>query len=198
MKVEATRIPGLAHVELDLHADPRGWFKESYQRAKLEAAGLPHLEVVQHNISYNAQAFVTRGLHAEPWDKYLSPAHGRVFCAIADLRAGEHFGTVETFELGPGQALYVPRGCANSYCTLEPHVVYSYLVNAHWSPQAHYVLVNLFDPTLSIDWPVSREQMVISDKDAAHPMLDAAGLDAAGLDAAGFDGALRDAAGGLP
>lgn len=173
MQVNATRIPGLLHIELDLHTDDRGWFKESYQREKLEAAGVPRLEVVQNNVSYNADAFVTRGVHAEPWDKYVSPAQGRMFCAIADLREGETFGVVETFELGPESALYVPRGCGNSYCTLEPHVVYNYLVNDHWSPAATYVLVNLFDQTLAIDWPVSRDKMIISDKDAGHPSLDA-------------------------
>ena len=172
--VTATSIPGLLHVELELHADERGWFKESYQRAKLEAAGLPHLEVVQNNVSYNAAVGVTRGIHAEPWDKYVSPAHGRVFAAIADLRPGDTYGAVETFELGPGQGLYVPRGCGNSFCTLEPHTVYSYLMNAHWSPQAQYVLVNLFDPTLAVPWPLPREQMIVSEKDAAHPMLEAA------------------------
>ena len=171
--VAETSIPGLLHVELELHGDTRGWFKESYQQAKLEAAGLPYLEVVQHNVSYNEAVGVTRGIHAEPWDKWISPAHGRVFSAIADLREGDTFGVVETFELGPGQALYVPRGCGNSFCTLEPHTVYSYLVNEHWSPQAEYVLVNLFDPTLAVEWPVPREQMVISDKDLGHPMLDA-------------------------
>ena len=169
--VSPTRIPGLLHVALEVHADGRGWFKESYQRAKLEAAGLPRLEVVQHNVSYNEAVGVTRGIHAEPWDKYVSPAHGRVFCAIADLRAGDTFGVVETFELGPGQALYVPRGCGNSFCTLEPHTVYSYLVNEHWSPQAEYVLVNLFDPTLAVPGRCPREQMTISDKDLGHPML---------------------------
>lgn len=171
MKVNTTAIPGLLHAELDVHADPRGWFKESYQRAKLEAQGLPRLEVVQNNVSYNADAFVARGIHAEPWDKWISPAHGRVFSAIVDLREGETYGTVETFELGTGDALYVPRGCGNSYCTLEPHTVYNYLVNAHWSPEAEYVLVNLFDPALAIDWPVPRERMTVSDKDAGHPLL---------------------------
>ncbi len=169
--VSTTAIPGLLHVRLELHADPRGWFKESYQRAKLEAAGLPRLEVVQHNVSYNAQRGVTRGIHAEPWNKYVSPAAGRVFTAIADLREGDSFGTVETFELGPGEALYIPRGCGNSFCALEPHTVYSYLVDEHWSPQARYVLVDLFDPQLAVPWPVPREEMVISDKDARHPPL---------------------------
>ena len=171
MRVARTGVPGLLHVELDVHGDERGWFKESYQRAKLEAAGLPPMEVVQNNVSYNAEVGVTRGVHAEPWDKYVSPAHGRVFAAIADLRGGPTHGRVETFELGPGQALYVPRGCGNSFCTLEPHTVYNYLVNEHWSPDAQYVLVDLFDPDLAIDWPLPREAMTISAKDAAHPRL---------------------------
>ncbi len=171
MKVTEAVIPGLLHVELDVHGDERGWFKESYQRAKLEAAGVPALEVVQNNVSYNAEVGVTRGVHAEPWDKYVSPAAGRVFTAIADLREGATYGRVETFELGPGQALHVPRGCGNSFCTLEPHTVYNYLVNEHWSPDAQYVLVNLFDEDLAIDWPLPREAMTVSAKDAAHPRL---------------------------
>lgn len=173
MRLDATGIPGLLHAELDLHADDRGWFKESFQQAKLEAAGLPHLQVVQNNVSYNAEVGVTRGVHAEPWDKWVSPAFGRVFSAIVDLRAGPTYGAVETFDLGPGSGLYVPRGCGNSFCTTEPHTVYNYLVNEHWSPDATYVLVNLFDPELGIDWPLPRERMVVSAKDAGHPPLSA-------------------------
>jgi dTDP-4-dehydrorhamnose 3,5-epimerase len=168
-----TGIPGLLHVELEVHRDTRGWFKESYQREKLEALGLPRLEVVQNNVSYNAEVGVTRGIHAEPWDKYISLAFGRVFAAIVDLRAGSGFGKLETFELTPDQALYVPRGCGNAFCTLEPHTVYNYLVNAHWSPTSAYTLVNLFDPTIAVPWPLSRDKMIYSEKDAGHPMLDA-------------------------
>jgi len=169
--VSPTAIDGLLEVDLDLRGDARGWFKESYQQAKLEQQGLPHLEVVQNNVSYNAEVGVTRGIHAEPWDKYVSPASGRIFAAIVDLREGAGFGRLQTFELGPEQALYVPRGCGNSFCTLAPHTVYNYLVNAHWSPEAQYVLVNLFDPALAVPWPLPRDRMTISDKDAGHPSL---------------------------
>lgn len=169
--VTGTRIPGLLHVELELHTDARGWFKEGYQQAKLEAAGIPHLDVLQHNVSYNEAVGVTRGIHAEPWNKYVSPSYGRVFAVVADLREGETYGTVETFELGPEQALYVPRGCGNAFCTLAPHTVYSYLVDGLWSAQAEYVLVDLFDPTLAVPWPLPRQQMIISARDAAHPPL---------------------------
>jgi dTDP-4-dehydrorhamnose 3,5-epimerase len=167
VKVEQTRIEGLLKVTLDVHGDSRGWFKESYQRAKMLELGVPDLGVVQHNVSYNEAAGTTRGIHAEPWNKLVSPAFGRVFVAIVDLTTR----VLETFELGVGDALYIPKGCGNSFCTLEPHTVYSYLVDDHWSPDAEYVNVSLFDPTLAIEWPVPREQMTISEKDLGHPYL---------------------------
>jgi dTDP-4-dehydrorhamnose 3,5-epimerase len=171
LAVDKTGIDGLFKVTLDVHGDARGWFKESYQQAKLEALGLPHLDVVQNNVSYNEQAGVVRGIHAEPWEKYISPAHGRVFAAIVDLREGDGFGRLETFELSVGSAIFVPRGCGNSYLALEQHTVYSYLVNEHWRPGITYPAVDLFDETLAIDWPMPREQMVVSDKDLRNPKL---------------------------
>lgn len=167
-----TSIPGLLHVDLQVFDDGRGWFKESFQAEKLEKLGLPHLEIVQNNVSFNAEVGVTRGIHAEPWDKYISPAYGTVFTAIVDLREGPGFGKLETFELTPRQGLYVPRGCGNSFCTLEPNTVYNYLVNAHWSPDAKYTLVNLFDPQLNVQWPLPKDQLIYSEKDAGHPMLE--------------------------
>ncbi|MCW2713625.1 MAG: dTDP-4-dehydrorhamnose 3,5-epimerase [Frankiales bacterium] len=171
LAVEPTGIDGLFHVTLDVHGDSRGWFKESYQREKLEALGLPRLDAVQNNVSYNEQAGVTRGIHAEPWEKYISPAWGRVFAAIVDLREGDGFGRVETFELTPASAIFVPRGCGNSFCTLEPRTVYSYLVNEHWRPGGSYPAVDLFDTDLAVAWPLPRDEMVISDKDANNPPL---------------------------
>ncbi len=173
LAVRETSIPGLFEVDLQVHGDSRGWFKESYQQAKLEDLGLPRLDIVQNNVSYNSRIGVTRGIHAEPWEKYISPAHGRVFAVIVDLRAGDGFGRVETFELTPERAIFVPRGCGNSFCTLEPHTVYSYLVNAHWSPGLTYPAVDLFDADLAIAWPLPAESMVISDKDRANPPLSA-------------------------
>jgi dTDP-4-dehydrorhamnose 3,5-epimerase len=171
LAVRETTIPGLFEVDLVLHGDDRGWFKENYQKAKLEALGLPAFEVVQNNFSYNAEKGVTRGLHAEPWEKFISLANGKVFCAWVDLRKGDGFGKVHTMELTPEKAAFVPRGVANAYQTLEPHITYTYLVNAHWSPDAKYASLNLFDPDLDIDWPIPRDQAVVSEKDTKNPLL---------------------------
>src|ERR1700712_3890032 len=133
LKVNETNIPGFYEVDLVVNGDNRGWFKENYQREKMEALGLPHFDVVQNNFSYNVERGVTRGLHAEPWEKFISLANGSVFCAWVDLRQGDSFGKTFTLQLTPGKAVFVPRGVANSYQTLEESVTYTYLVNAHWS-----------------------------------------------------------------
>lgn len=88
LRVEHTAIPGLLVVTLPVHGDNRGWFKENWQRAKMVASGLPDFEPVQNNVSFNGKVGTTRGIHAEPWDKFVSVATGRVFGAWVDLREG--------------------------------------------------------------------------------------------------------------
>ena len=166
-------IPGMLVLSLPVHGDNRGWFKENWQRAKMTALGLPDFGPVQNNISFNATVGTTRGIHAEPWDKYVSVATGRIFGAWVDLRAGDSFGAVFTTELGPDTAVFVPRGVGNAFQTLEPDTAYTYLVNDHWSAEAtaKYAFVNLADETAAIDWPIPLERAELSAKDRAHPRL---------------------------
>lgn len=173
LAVSTTAIPGLLIVDLPLHGDARGWLKENWQRAKMTALGLPDFRPVQHTLARNAPAGVTRGFHAEPWDKFVSIASGRIFGAWVDLREGPTFGTVVTQEMGPDKAVFVPRGVGNAYQTQEPDTVYTYLVNDHWSPAAlaSYTYVNLADETLAVAWPIPLAQAEISAADAAHPRL---------------------------
>ncbi|MCF4005781.1 sugar nucleotide-binding protein [Corynebacterium uropygiale] len=170
--ISTTAIEGLLFCELAVHGDERGWFKENWQREKMVDAGLPDFRPVQNNISFNAERGVTRGLHAEPWDKFISVGHGRVFGAWCDLRRDSPtFGEVVTHEIGPDTAVFVPRGVANGFQTLDDNTVYSYLVTAHWSPSVHYLAVNLGDPTLNIPWPIPLSEAIVSDKDRYHPLL---------------------------
>ena len=171
LSVRETIIPGLYEIDLELHEDERGWFKENYQKAKMEALGLPSFEVVQNNFSFNKDKGVTRGLHAEPWEKFISVSNGKVFGVWVDLRKGDSYGKTLTIEITPAKAVFVPRGVANGYQTLKENITYNYLVNSHWSPEAKYTFVNLFDPALNIDWPIAKDQAIVSDKDALHPLL---------------------------
>lgn len=169
--VRETDIPGFYVIDLAVHGDSRGWFKENYQKEKMEALGLPPFDIIQNNMSYNAEKGVTRGLHAEPWEKYISVAHGSAFGAWVDIRKGDSFGRTFSIEITPDIAVFVPRGVANGYQALEDHTVYTYLVNEHWSPEAKYTFVNLFDDEVNIPWPLPREEAIISEKDANQPFL---------------------------
>lgn len=171
--VERTPIDGLLVLELPVNGDSRGWFKENWQREKMVARGLPDFAPVQQNMSFNESPGVTRGVHAEPWDKLVSIGVGRVFGAWVDLRPGSGFGTVFTTELTPGRAVFVPRGVGNAFQTLDAGTLYSYLVNDHWSAAAksEYTFVNLADPALGIDWPIDLERAILSDADREHPFL---------------------------
>ena len=171
MAVRETVIPGLYEIDLILHGDNRGWFKENYQKAKLEALGLPAFNIVQNNFSYNQDVGVTRGMHAEPWEKYISVASGKVFGAWVDLRRGESFGKVHTCEITPDKAVFVPRGVANGYQTLEPNVTYTYLVNEHWTAEGKYTSISLFDTDAAIPWPIAKDKAIVSEKDLANPLM---------------------------
>jgi dTDP-4-dehydrorhamnose 3,5-epimerase len=135
------------------------------------AAGLPDFGPVQNNVSFNDTAGTTRGIHAEPWDKFISVATGRIFGAWVDLRSGPTFGTAFSTELDPSRAVFVPRGVGNAFQTLEPNTAYIYLVNDHYSPDAAYTSVNLGDETVAINWPIPLERAELSAKDRAHPRL---------------------------
>ncbi|MFE6734183.1 dTDP-4-dehydrorhamnose reductase [Microbacterium sp. NPDC057650] len=167
-----TPIPGLVVFDLPVHGDSRGWFKENWQREKMVAAGLPDFGPMQNNISFNDVVGTTRGIHAEPWDKFISVATGRVFGAWVDLREGPTFGTVFTAELDPSRAIFVPRGVGNAYQTLEADTAYTYLVNDHWSAEnTEYAFLNLTDETVAVHWPVPLDDAEISEKDRTHPRL---------------------------
>lgn len=192
-RVRTTDIDGLLIINLDLHKDARGWFKENWQRQAFVAAGLPDFGPVQNNISFNEKAGVTRGLHAEPWDKFVSVATGAVFGAWCDLRADSPtYGATVTQRIEPDTAVFVPRGVANGFQALHDATSYTYLVNDHYSPEASYTSVNLN----MIDWPL--EPSEISAKDQQHPQLaDATPMPPRKILVTGADGqlgkALRDA-----
>ncbi len=174
MNIEETPIPGLLVVHLDVREDARGWFKENWQREKMLALGLPDFGPVQNNISFNTHRGATRGIHTEPWDKFVSVANGSAFAAWVDMREGASYGAVFHTELTPAVAVFVPRGVGNSYQTLEDGVAYTYLVNEHWRPATPYPALALDDTTAAIPWPIPLDQAEISEKDQHNPRLEEA------------------------
>ncbi len=169
-----TDIPGLITFDITYPSDERGWFQEKFQKAKLVEAGLPAtFQIVQNNVSFNKSQGVIRGFHAEPWDKYVSVITGKVFIAYLDLRKGPTFGKLFTAELDNTKSVYLPRGVANSFQTLEDNTLYVYSTNDHWRADNYdgYVFVNLADPDINVQWPMPLNESIMSDRDRNHPML---------------------------
>lgn len=169
-----TEIPGLLIFDVTSIEDERGFYQETYQKAKLVAAGMPaDFDVVQTNLSYNKKAGATRGIHAEPWDKYITVIKGKAFAAYVDLRAGESFGKTVTVEISPNVCIYLPQGVGNSFQTLEDDTYYLYSVNDHWSAELYdeYSFTNVGDPALHIQWPIPLDQATLSERDRNHPLI---------------------------
>lgn len=170
--VKHTDIPGLLEIDITLLEDNRGWFQEKFQKEKLVALGFPQdFEPVQQNVNFNKKAGTIRGIHAEPWDKYVGVIAGKAFGVFVDMRKGPNFGKVVTFNLDQTKAAFVPRGVGNCFQTLENDTYYQYLVNEHWRGGERYVGVNVADPDLAIAWPIPLDKAIISDKDRNNSFL---------------------------
>ncbi len=173
---QVAEIPGMIEFDIPVHGDNRGWFKENFQKEKMVPLGFPESFFadgkLQNNVSFSRQG-VLRGLHAEPWDKYISVAdNGKVLGAWVDLRAGESFGHVYQTVIDASKGIFVPRGVANGFQVLSETVSYSYLVNDYWALELKpkYAFVNYADPTLGIEW-ADVANAEVSEADKNHPLL---------------------------
>ena len=173
---QVAEIPGMLEFDIPVHGDNRGWFKENFQKEKMIPLGFPESFFaegkLQNNVSFSRQG-VLRGLHAEPWDKYISVAdNGKVLGAWVDLRAGDSFGHVYQTVIDASKGIFVPRGVANGFQVLSETVSYSYLVNDYWALELKpkYAFVNYADPTLGIEW-ADVASAEVSEADKNHPLL---------------------------
>ena len=175
---EVTSIPGLLLVDIPVHSDNRGFFKENFQKEKMIEAGFPEAFFesgkLQHNVSFSKYNTI-RGLHAEPWDKYVSVAdNGHGIGVWVDLREGETFGNTYQHILTADVGVFIPKGVANGFQVLSPSgMAYTYLVNDYWSQEGkdrEYAFVNYLDPELHVAWvnPLCAE---VSEDDKNHPLL---------------------------
>jgi len=174
LRISPTSLDGLFVVDLDIRADaerPGGSFREVFHAGQYAAAGIPSFEPVQWNISESTEGTL-RGFHAEPWNKLVHVAAGRVFAAIADIRRDSPTaGDVWTGELDRGRALFVGAWLGNGFQALSDTAVYAYLVDAHWSADGMSSAVAWDDPDLAVAWPITDERLSLSSKDRAHPTL---------------------------
>jgi dTDP-4-dehydrorhamnose 3,5-epimerase len=179
MEVRETALPGVVVIVPSRFGDERGYFCETWNGAKLAAAGIEHA-FVQDNESLSARAGTLRGLHyqAPPFAqaKLVRVARGRVLDVAVDVRRGSaSYGrwVAEELSAADGAQLLVPRGFLHGFLTLEPDTLVLYKVDAPYDREADGC-VAWDDPDLAIDWSLGRHgleagSLVLSERDRAAP-----------------------------
>lgn len=169
MKIEQTALPGVLLLTPPRFGDHRGFFSESWNKKRLEDAGLEMPEFVQDNHSLSAQVGTVRGLH------FQSPPHaqgklvrcgkGRLFDVAVDIRKGSPtYGNWVGEELSfeNGRQLWVPAGFLHGFMTLEPDTEIVYKCTDYYSPECDGAV--RWD-TCGIEWPLDGIEAVLSEKD---------------------------------
>ena len=167
-----TAIDGLLYIERSMFFDNRGFFSEIVRLPEIEAVTGATFTVRQVNHARSEQN-VIRGIHAEGWNKCTFITRGKAFCGLVDVRPNSQtFLKKEYFLLGEGEGaltgvLFLPSGIGNSLCVIDGPVDYIYLVDRLYSDRdtSGDAAISLFDPDLAMEWPIPREQMILSKRD---------------------------------
>ena len=139
-------------------ADPRGYNAILYD-AEIQSQLPADFHIVQINQGFSIHKYTLRGLHYQlpPHDqaKLCYALTGSVYNVAINLETGE----AHTAVLKPGTAMFIPRGYAHGYLTLEDNTLFQWCVDNDFAPDAACIL-----HYSSVDsWPA--EPVIISEKD---------------------------------
>jgi dTDP-4-dehydrorhamnose 3,5-epimerase len=157
MKFLETPIHGVTLVEPQVFGDARGFFMETWQEKKFEAAGISG-RYVQDNHSRSSQ-WTLRGLHLQvkrTQGKLVRVSSGSVFDAVVDLRrSSPSFGASWSVELSAEnhRLLWVPPGLAHGIMITSESADLLYKCTDFYSPE-HERTLAWDDSRLGIHWPL--------------------------------------------
>ncbi len=170
-------IPDVILLEPKRFGDDRGFFSETFNSQVYDEIGIKEA-FVQDNHSLSREPYVIRGLHFQtpPFaqGKLIRVIRGSVFDVAVDIRQGspsygKHVSTVLSAQ--NWTQLWVPKGFAHAFCTLEPDTEFLYKVTDYYAPDNDAGLA-WDDPALGIEWPIPQGiTATLSDKDKEHPKL---------------------------
>jgi dTDP-4-dehydrorhamnose 3,5-epimerase len=172
--IERLEIEGLLLVHSKRFDDLRGHFMETWSRDAFRNLGID-LNFVQDNQSLSARRGTVRGLHFQlpPFAqaKLVRVLRGSIFDVAVDLRCdspqyGQWCATM--LAASKPQQLYVPKGFAHGFATLEPDTVVAYKVDASYAPHCD-AGIHWQDPDIGIEWPLDTRDAVLSSKDSSLP-----------------------------
>ncbi len=174
LEVETTALAGLVILTPRRFGDARGFFAETWNRARFAGATGVDPDFVQDNHSLSATAGTLRGLH------YQAPPHGQgklvrcgrgaLFDVAVDIRRGSPtYGQWAGVELTAenGRQLWVPEGFAHGFVTRAPETEIVYKCTGYYAPEAEGAL--RWD-SAGIDWDLTCDP-ILSNKDAEAPVL---------------------------
>lgn len=176
MKIIPTRLDGLLILEPAVFGDARGFFTESWNEARFNAAVGAPVHFVQDNHSRSARG-VLRGLHFQraphAQGKLVRCVSGAVFDVAVDLRAGSAtYGEWEGVELSADnqRQFWVPPGFAHGFLVLSELADFLYKTSDYYAPECEGA-VRWDDPELGIAWPDVGTPYLLAAKDRDAPRL---------------------------
>ncbi len=176
MHIEKLNIPDVLLITPPRFEDSRGFFSETWNAAKLMAAGFTE-NFVQDNHSLSRDVGTVRGLHCQlapaVQGKLVRVVRGAIWDVAVDVRHGsptfgQHAAAVLSAE--NWQQLWIPGGFLHGFCTIEPNTEVIYKVTAGYNRDAERAVI-WNDPDLALPWPVAAEAAILSDKDKILPRL---------------------------
>jgi len=169
-----TKLPGALLLEPRVFPDERGFFCETYRASELAEHGITD-EFVQDNHSRSSRG-VLRGLHfavGTGTAKLVRCARGEIVDVIVDLRRGSPtYARWEAHELSDVNmhVLYVPAGFGHGFCVISETADVIYKQSAYYDPEIERAIA-WDDPEIGVDWPLSADEVSVSERDAAAPRL---------------------------
>ncbi len=164
-----TEIKGVWVVEPKRFGDARGYFMESFKLEEFRKH-VGDIQFVQDNESMSTRG-VLRGLHFQKGEfsqaKLVRVSRGAVLDVAVDLRGGSPtYGKYVAVELSQDNArqLFIPRGMAHGFLVLSDEAQFQYKVDNVYAPQSEATL-RFDDETVGVNWPIAREEMLLSPKD---------------------------------
>lgn len=175
MKIVKTPIEGVVIIEPQIFEDARGYFFESWNKAKMAEAGLNY-DFIQDNQSKSCYGTI-RGVHFQKGEfsqaKLVRVLQGTVLDVAVDLRKDSPtFGQHVAVELSAenNRQLMIPRGFGHGFSVLSPTAVFAYKCDNIYN-KASEGGVRFDDPALGIDWKINPKDAILSDKDKVLPCL---------------------------
>lgn len=175
MEVVTTDIEGVYIIKPRVFGDARGYFFESYSKREFEEK-VGKVDFVQENESMSKKG-VMRGLHFQrpPFSqsKLVRCVKGSVLDVAVDIRKGSPtYGKYVAVELTEDNHLqfFIPKGFAHGFVVLSDVAVFQYKCDNFYHPEADGG-ISILDDSLGIDWKISTQNAILSEKDTKHPLL---------------------------